>query len=205
MTSKLRKISQVLAVAGLAAVLTVGTVACSSGTQVSPPSDEPKNVVTEPAAEPEPTQEPVAEVGTRENPAPIGSEVKSDEWVVVINSVNFDVANDPVFIESNQFFDITLPEGEQFVGINVTYTYVGDDPEGGVPAFVQTDLVTAGGVTLPYDVIATYGNSIAFNPLYNGGTVTETVIRTTPTAEVEGLVIAVNPGVMADTVFVATK
>lgn len=147
-----------------------------------------------------------AEVGTRENPAALGSPVSSDEWTVVVNSVNFDIANDPAFIEANQYFDTTLPEGEQFVGINVTYTYIGDDPEGGMPAFVSTDLVTAGGVTLPYDVIALYGDpSVSTSALYNGGTVTDTLIRTAPTAEIDGLVIAVNPGMLSDTAFVAVR
>lgn len=75
-----------------------------------------------------------------------------------------------------------------------------------MPAFVSTDLVTAGGVTLPYDVIALYGDpSVSTSALYNGGTVTDTLIRTAPTAEIDGLVIAVNPGMLSDTAFVAVR
>lgn len=144
--------------------------------------------------------------GSRQHPVPLGSEVKSKDWTVVVESVNFEIASDPTFIEANQHFDTTLPEGEQFVAIAVRYIYTGDDPEGAMPAMVSTDLVTASGTTVPYDVIAVYGDrSISTNKLYNGGTAMDTIIRTAPTAEVGGLVIAVKPGVLADTVFVATK
>ena len=144
--------------------------------------------------------------GTRQDPVPLGSEIKSKDWTVVVESVNFDIASDPKFIEANQHFDTVLPEGDQFVAITVRYTYTGDDPEGAMPAMVSTDLVTASGATVPYDVIAVYGDrSVSTNKLYNGGTATDTIIRTAPTAEVGGLVIAVKPGVLADTVFVATK
>ncbi|WP_338368266.1 hypothetical protein, partial [Enterococcus faecium] len=114
--------------------------------------------------------EPAEEVGTRESPAPLGSEVVSDDWTVVVNSVQFDAGSDPAFQEANAYIDLSdLPDDQQFVLLNVTYTYTGDDAEGSMPAFVQTDIVTADGVTQPFDVIALApGNADLTATLYSG-------------------------------------
>jgi hypothetical protein len=155
----------------------------------------------------EAVDDPAVEVGTRENPAPLGSEVVSDEWTVVVNSVQFDAGSDPAFQEANAYIDLSdLPADQQFVLLNVTYTYTGDDTEGSMPAFVRTDIVTADGVTQPFDVIALApGNADLTATLYSGGTITGALVRTIPTASIEGAVIAVTPGMLTDTVFVSAK
>ncbi|RBO72219.1 hypothetical protein DSP71_12280 [Microbacterium sp. H6] len=147
------------------------------------------------------------EVGTRENPAPLGSEVVSDEWTVVVNSVQFDAGSDPAFQEANAYIDLSdLPADQQFVLLNVTYTYTGDDTEGSMPAFVRTDIVTADGVTQPFDVIALApDNTDLTATLYSGGTITGNLVRTIPTASIEGALIAVTPGMLTDTVFVSVE
>lgn len=163
------------------------------------------DTATSESAEPEET--PVTEVGTRENPAPLGSEVSSDEWTVTVNSVQFDAGADPAFQDANAYIDLSdLAADQQFVILNVTYTYTGDDAEGGMPAFVQTDLVTASGVTQPIDVIALAPDAADLtSTLYAGGSTTGNIVRTITSADVEGAVVAVSPGILSDTVFVATK
>lgn len=191
-----------LAIVAASAALLLTLTACGDKTEVNT-DPEPK-----PAAEaPAETTAPEPEVGTRENPAPLGSEVSSDEWTITINSVLFDAATDPEFQAANEYIDLTdLPEGEQFVLANVTYTYTGTDKEGSVPAFVGIDLVTADGVTQPYDVIAfAPGEGDLSATLYEGATTTANIVRTIPTDKVEGAVLAVSPGIFGDTVFVATK
>lgn len=155
----------------------------------------------------EAVDDPAVEVGTRENPAPLGSEVVSDEWTVVVNSVQFDAGSDPAFQEANAYIDLSdLPADQQFVLLNVTYTYTGDDTEGSMPAFVRTDIVTADGVTQPFDVIALApDNTDLTATLYSGGTITGNLVRTIPTASIEGALIAVTPGMLTDTVFVSVE
>ncbi len=86
-----------------------------------------------------------AAVGTRENPAAIGSTVKGNEWTVVINSVTLN-ATDAV-LAANQFND--APDaGTEYILVNYTATYTGSDADGQMPAFVGIEYVTAAGVSV---------------------------------------------------------
>lgn len=146
--------------------------------------------------------EPAAEVGTRENPAPLGTPIEGQEWTVVINSVTFG-ATDQILAE-NQFNEAPDP-GTEYILINYTATYTGDDPEGMSAIFASVEYVTADGVTVTgFDKVVVGPDEIdVISTLYNGGSVTGNKALQVPSPP-DG-VIAVSPGMISDTVFVATQ
>ena len=141
---------------------------------------------------------------SRENPYPLRTEISSKDWKVVINSVTFN-ANDAV-ASANQFNEPPA-EGKEYVLINYTATYIGNDPSGDTPAFVLVDFVTADGVTVDgADSIAVAPDAIdTLTTLYNGASVSGNVVRAVPSAHAQDWVLAVPPGLLADKVFVAVK
>lgn len=170
----------------------------SGGTTVVEPTDDAN--VDEAAAE----KEPAKEAGTRESPYPIGSIIESDDWRVVINSVTL-AATDAV-IAGNQFNEPPT-EGSEYILVNYTATFIGDDPDGQMPAFVSISYVTADGTTAneldkfvvapePIDTIST---------LYTDGAATGNVAIEVPTATAGQGVLAVRPGMLGDKVFVAVQ
>lgn len=147
---------------------------------------------------------PAAQAGTRENPSPIGSVVESKEWRVVINSVTL-AASDAV-AAANQF-NKPPTAGSEYILVNYSATYIGDEANGQMPAFVSVDYVTADGKTVnrldnsavaPEDIDTT-------STLYKGGTATGNIAIQVPTATASQGVLAVRPGMLADKVFVAVK
>lgn len=143
-----------------------------------------------------------AEVGTRENPAAIGSTIEGDEWTVVINSVTPD-ATDQIVTENT--FNEAPDEGTEYLLINYTVTYTGDDPEGQMPAFVSIAYVTADGVTVnSFDKLIVAPDQMdTTSVLYEDATATGNTAIQVP-SPVDG-VLAVSPGMVSDKVFVATK
>ena len=141
---------------------------------------------------------------TRENPYPLGTEISGKDWKVVINSVTLN-ANDAV-AAANEFNDPPA-DGKQYVLINYTATYIGNDPAGDTPAFVSVDYVTADGVTVDgTDSMAVAPDAIdSLTTLYNGASVTGNVVRAVPVDSAQDGVLAVRPGLLADKVFVAVK
>ena len=141
---------------------------------------------------------------TRENPYPLGTEISGKDWKVVINSVTFN-ANDAV-AAANEFNDPPA-DGKQYVLINYTATYIGDDSSGESAAFVSVDYVTADGVTVDgTDSMAVAPDAIdSLTTLYNGASVTGNVVRAVPVDSAQDGVLAVRPGLLADKVFVAVK
>ncbi|WP_231938470.1 hypothetical protein [Arthrobacter sp. B6] len=148
--------------------------------------------------------DPAAEAGTRGNPYPIGSVIESDDWRVVINSVTL-AATDAV-IAANSFNEPPT-EGAQYILVNYSTTYIGDDPDGQMPAFVSIEYVTVDGTTVngldklvvapePVDTTST---------LYKDGTATGNEAIEVPTATAGQGVLAVRPGMLADKVFVAVQ
>jgi len=171
------------------------------GTDVEIASGDDTSVVQEseaPAAE----EEAVAEVGTRENPAAIGSTIEGDDWTVVINSVTLG-ATDAV-LAANPYNEAPDP-GTEYIIINYTATYTGDDAEGQMPAFVSIDYVTADGVTVDgLDKLIVAPDEIdSMSTLYTGASATGNKAVQVPSPAAG--VIAVNPGMIADTIFVAIQ
>lgn len=79
--------------------------------------------VATPTTEAGPTTTKPPEVGTRENPVPIGTTADlGDGWSMTVNSVNLDAAE--VIRDANKYVD-PPPEGKRYVLINVTTAYNG--------------------------------------------------------------------------------
>jgi hypothetical protein len=166
-------------------------------TKVSAPTGEA--VASAPAA----AEKPAAKAGTRENPSAIGSVVESKDWRVVVNSVKL-AATDAV-VAANQFNEAPAA-GSEYILVNYSATYIGNDANGQSPAFVSVDYVTADGKTVnSFDHHAVAPEAIDSNTLYKGGTVTGNIAIQVPTATADQGVLAVRPGMIADKVFVAVK
>jgi hypothetical protein len=144
------------------------------------------------------------EAGTRENPSPIGSVIESDDWRVVINSVTL-AASDAV-AGANEFNDAPA-EGSEYILVNYSATYLGDDSNGQMPALVSVEYVTADGTTInSFDKSVMAPEAIdTTSTLYKDGTATGNVAFEVPSATAGQGVLAVRPGMLADKVFVAVK
>ena len=147
---------------------------------------------------------PAAEGGTRESPYPTGSVIESDDWRVVINSVTL-AATDAV-VAGNEFNDAPA-EGSEYILVNYSATYTGDDPDGETPAFVSIEYVTADGRTVSsLDSLVVPPDPIdSTSTLYTGGTATGNTAMEVPTATAGQGVLAVQPGMLGDKVFVAVQ
>lgn len=172
----------------------------SGDTKVATPSGEAGTNDQAAAAK----DDPAAKAGTRENPSPISSVVESDDWRVVINSVTL-AATDAV-VAANQFNEAPA-KGSEYILVNYSATYIGDDADGQMPAFVSVEYVTANGTTVNgLDKLATAPKAIdTTSTLYKDGTATGNIAIEVPTATAGQGVLAVRPGMLADKVFVAVK
>ncbi len=170
----------------------------SGETKVVAPSD---NAVVDAGAAKETSAD---RAGTRSNPYPIGSVIESDDWRLVINSVTL-AATDAV-VAANQFNEAPA-EGSEYILVNYSATYIGDDPDGQMPAFVSIDYVTVAGTTvngLAKMVVAPEPIDTT-SMLYTNGTVTGNMAIEVPTDTAGQGVLAVRPGMLADKVFVAVQ
>lgn len=142
--------------------------------------------------------------GTRETPYPIGSVIENEEWRVVVNSVTLG-ATDAV-MAANEFNEAPA-EGSEYVLVNYSTTYIGDDADGQTPAFVTLAYVTAEGTTVnSYDSLAMPPEPMdSMSTLYTDGTATGNTVFEVPTATAGEGVLAITPGLLGDKVFVAVK
>jgi hypothetical protein len=149
-------------------------------------------------------EDPAAKAGTRENPYPIGSVIESDDWRVVINSVT--LAATDVVVAANEF-NKPPAKGSQFMLVNYSATYIGDDANGQMPAFVSIEYVTTKGTTVNglYKVVVAPKPIDTTSTLYKDGTATGNMAIEVPTATAGQGVLAVRPGMLGDKVFVAVK
>ncbi|MFC6154791.1 DUF4190 domain-containing protein [Nocardioides yefusunii] len=133
---------------------------------------------------------------TRDNPAPLGSQVKGDDWTVVINSVST--------VEKDAF-DQKADSGKVLIAVNLTATYTGDDDQG-ESAWATVKYVGKDGKT----VDGTDGIFVAedafdsLETVYSDGSVTGDKILEVP-ARWESGALAVSPGMFSDDTFVAVK
>lgn len=180
------------------------STALNGNVEVTSP-DEP-GVVAEESEDSEPAEDaeeaPAAQLGTRENPIPLGTAFSSDEWTVVVNSVTLDAA-DQIVTES--MINDEPDAGTEYLLINYTVTYTGDDADGQMPALVQVDYVTGDGVTVDsLDKILVAPDAInVMATLYTDASATGNEALQVPTPA-DG-VLAIRPGMFADKVFVAIK
>ncbi|MDF1489477.1 DUF4352 domain-containing protein [Tessaracoccus caeni] len=161
------------------------------------PSESPKPVESQGATEKG------SSGGTRENPSPLGSEISNDEWVVTINSVDLDA--DKAVASSNEFNE-PAPDGQVYILVNTTITYVGDKAEGSVP--MQTiEYVTVDGNTInSFDTLVVAPDALdSLTTLYEGASVTGNIAFAVPVDTAGDGVLAVAPGMFSDKVFVSVK
>lgn len=163
----------------------------SGETTVTQPIDKPAD--GEKATDDKPAD---AAQGTRENPYPLSSKISSDDWTVVVNSVNAD--GNAVVAAANPFND-KAPAGSHYVIVNYTVTYTGDDK--GLAAEVQLAMVTSSGnVVNSYDNTVVLNDGFGMDELYNGASATGSEAFLVPDGDAS--LIRVTPGMFADEIFV---
>jgi len=149
-------------------------------------------------------QEQAANAGTRKNPYPIGSVIESKDWRVVINSVAL-AATDAVV--SASMINQPPAAGSEYIVVNYSATYIGDDSDGELPAFVSVEYVNPDGTTVnSLDTLVVAPEPIdTTSTLYTGATATGNVAIEVPSVTAGQGVLAVRPGMLGDKVFVAVK
>jgi len=142
---------------------------------------------------------PASADGSRDNPVAIGSSISSADWTVVVNSVNPD--GNAAVAEANQFNE-AAPAGSHYELVNYTVTYNGADSS--YAAEVTVDMVTASGnVVNGFDSMAVLSDSFGFDELFAGASSTGSAAFVVPDGE--SPLVRVQPGILADEVFVNTK
>lgn len=144
-----------------------------------------------------------SKAGTRENPNPIGSVMESKDWRIVVNSVKL-AATDAVLAADT--YNKPPAAGSEYILVNYSATYIGNDANGQMPAFVSVEYVTPDGKTMNgLDKLVMAPEPInTTNALYKGGTATGNKAIEVPSATADQGVLAIRPG-FADKVFVAVK
>lgn len=140
-----------------------------------------------------------AELGTtRDNPAPIGSEITGSDWTVTINSVET-VPSDSIGSKA--------AAGSVLLSINMTATYLGDDEQGSTAwadvKYVGTDGTTADSISGSTMFIAE-NEFDTLKTVYNGASITGDKLLEVPANWQDG-VLAVSPDMLSDDTFVALK
>ncbi|SMX89816.1 DUF4190 domain-containing protein [Brevibacterium antiquum] len=160
------------------------------------------DVSAEPPAE-EVVAEAGAEEGTRENPYSIGTKISSDAWEMTITNVTLD-ATDQVLAENE--FNESPDAGNQYMMIDVEMTYTGDAPDGEMP-MATFEYVSAGGNTFDgLDDMVVAPNALdTLENMYNGATTSGSIAIQIPSEDADAGVLAVNPDMFADKVYVAVK
>jgi hypothetical protein len=123
----------------------------------------------------------------------------------VINSVTLAA---PEAVASANEFNEPPAEGSEYIVVNYSATYVGDDPEGQMAAFIGVEYVTAEGTTVDgTDSLAVAPDPVfdSLSTLYTDGTATGNTVFEVPSASAAQGVLAVRPGMLADKVFVAVQ
>lgn len=139
------------------------------------------------------TEEPVkkdalAEVGTRKNPAPMGTTVvfsdnSGDVWEVTLSDPILNAAD---IVANENMFNDPAPEGFQYAMVGVTAKYVGK--ETGTPAWdLNISFVSAAGTTHEIgDVSAVIPSSLNdVNELYPDAVGVGNIVIAVPSADVE--------------------
>ena len=193
-----------LALGGVALLVSLSTT-IALGAGLSSLADLTGTAVSEPAEPDAPaeageanSEEPASAVGTRDNPAAIGSEITSDDWTVVVNSY---LADGSAVVAANGYND-PAPAGSHYVVVNYTVTYTGT--ESSLAAEIGVDLVTSGGnVINSYDTFVMLDDSMGLDELFTGASATGSTAFVIPDGE--GVTLRVRPGFLADEVFVAAS
>lgn len=176
----------------------------SGDTSVAGPSEDSDAGIEQNADKEVAADEGSSEEGNRGNPYPVGSTIENDEWRVVVNSVT-PAATDAVLSENE--FNEPPADGSQYMFVNYSTTYLGDNADGEIPAFVTVEYVTADGTTVnSFDNVVVVPDAIdTTSTLYTDGTVTGNAVFEVPADSAGQGVLAITPGMLGDKVFVAVK
>lgn len=168
-------------------------------TDSSPTTEGRRESTTTTAAEATP--------GSRENPFPLGAELRSDDGlVVIVDAVRFDAAEE---IAAANMFNEPAPDGSAYALITVTVRNETDDA---LHTGFSLDIGLVGSANRMYDGSNAYCQAVVPNPLYDGGELFPggsyqgNECRVVPLAEVEdgSLLVAITPMMsFSDPVFVA--
>lgn len=193
----------------IAIVVTVVTVAMGIGNALDdaigsdPSIEQPADAGQSDDADDD-DEAPAAEVGTRANPAAIGSTITGSDWTVVINSVTLNATDEVV--AASPLND--APEGDnEYMLVNYTVTFTGDDADGGSPVWVGIEYVTPQGNTVDGldDFVVAPDEMDRLSTLYTGASATGNIAIAIPVADGDQGVISVRPGILDDKVFVSVK
>lgn len=141
-----------------------------------------------------------AKVGTRDNPAALGSVISSKDWDVTVNSITLD--GTATVLSANQF-NSPPAEGNQYAIVNMTVTYKGDDSSYATMvgvAYVSSSNKVFDGTK---SIAVAPEPALGMDELYKGGSVTGNQALEIPITG-DG-VLRVRPGIVADSVFVSIK
>ncbi|NLS09874.1 DUF308 domain-containing protein [Nesterenkonia sp. MY13] len=142
-----------------------------------------------------------SELGTRDNPYPLGTEISSSDWTVVVNSVDFDA--DAAIASENQFNE-SPEDGHTYILVNLTATYTGDDPDGGEPWVSVSYVSPQGNSFRPSDRPVVEPDSFdRIATLFHGASETGNFALHVPAEDVENGVLSVEPEMFADTAYLA--
>jgi hypothetical protein len=108
-----------VACGGTETATTAGATATTMGTKTEAPDTTETPDTTE-AEEPAPS----GEVGTRENPIPLGTEVQIGGWTVKVTGLTRDAT--AAMMEANQFNDEPAA-GQEYVLVDLAATYTGEE------------------------------------------------------------------------------
>ena len=142
---------------------------------------------------------------TRENPLPLNTPIETDEWSIVVNSVDLDATAE---VAAENEYNDTAPEGSVFVLINVTAKYTGKNTQGEPPTF-RVEYVNKAGNS--FDEFS--GNTYVLYPdrfpagqsLYEGASSTGNILLTLPKEGLTEGVLAVSPDYTGEKVFLALQ
>jgi len=135
-------------------------------------------------------------LGTKSNPAPIGTALQARGWVVKVEEV---VPNATDLVLAENQFNEPPAEGRQFFMARLSVQYVGNE-EPRTPALDLSFSVfgSRGGEYTDYDEsCGVIPNKLdTFKELYNGGTITGNLCWSVPSDEVGTLLLRVRIGVI---------
>ena len=143
--------------------------------------------------------QPSAEVGTRDNPVPIGVPADmGDGWTVTVNSVDLNANEELV---GGSMFNDEPPAGSVYILINVTATYNGSDDK--ATPFMYMSGVTSSNLEIDgLDNFVLAPDSFdSISDVFAGGSETGDFALTVPIAELDSLVLYTNLGFIGDDVF----
>lgn len=140
-----------------------------------------------------------AEKGTRENPVSFDATTENDDWTVTLADFNPDATAN---VESDGYTTETAGDDQVWITFTPTVTYHGDDS--GLAVEVSFAYAAPDGTVInTFDAMAMLDDGFdSAAELYDGGTTTGRIALLVPN-DLDGGLLRVTPGILADDVFVS--